>query len=1667
MKKILSFRFFLGLSKTISNKMLRQNDYADVNGQVQHKFLRIFTFSTFCLIGTLFFGCGESSGLGKAVDLVSPRISITSHVGTETVPSEFTLSGTVWDNEEVKIFTIDCEDANLHYKITPDASWYKKTASTGDEWIEVSDTQGSCTVQGQTWIWSILIDTKESSETWTDTTYEFKAIVEDAIGNTGTLSSVDFSLTIDTEDPDVSIYKPDLFKTTYSDANSKCSTYALKDGNTIARLLNGDISLAGRQSGSISFKELLIEFDDGSASQLDANTYMQTNLTNYPTLTSPTAQEVSETVKLGGEEKPTVYYSHLIEGDLRSWDFTVCASDWVNDEKNPSLKTGKHLIRVVASSVSESNAWEKKILGYFVWWPEADEPWITTYAGDDTYMGDSAYEVYPSSNFSGTAQDDDGIKSLSYVLMKKDNDTYTNYSSETLPLSEEGAKYAAFAVPTPSENGNYKLTISVVDLYGTSSSLTKYFKTLDVSPPKIEVSEPESGSSVLANADGTVKFSGNVSDDGTINSFCVAFLNPAKTNDASNKIAYMSGNSTSAPWSSVSSETTSYTDENGNIIYWISLDTPQLKNNRNVYTFEKTLNLFDDLGIDGANKTLEALDFVFRAEDSGQTSSVLVFSLAGDTENPSLELNTLVLKDSSDSQVQSYTFNDDETPTLPVIKSGYTAELSGTWSDNSTTTWVDSYKLKICDLDLTWNEKAISATLKSDGTWTASVPSASLPTTSGVIKAVLKDYGANTKTVTRSVFIESAEAGLESIGCENDDGSYKTGTEIKITLEFTKATDVSGSPTLTLNNDKTATYSSGSGTSKHIYTYTVETGDDVESLDVIAINTNGATWTDSATGTTLDVENPAENKRIGATRNIKIDTKLPKLKSITAISGEGSYKKDSQILLMLTFNESVTITSGENLSLGFTHSASTTSATVSGSNVIFTYTVGEGENTVELKLSSISYAGVTIVDEAGNKLSDWNLPNTTLSNKIIVDTTAPAAPTITPDWGDSKIVFDTNGTSFTISGESGATIEYTIDGSSFQTYNGEVSLLNNGTYTVSARQTDEAGNVSSESTPITVTVDKGELLTKITASTVSGTYSTKTTTTSISGKIIFRKAVTIPSGAKVTLNVKNGSSTSKTVSINEAGSAASEYTFTYTITEGDYIDGNDLLDVIDWSFNTVSVTYDTGTVTSDISLPEAGDSTGKAFADNREIYILTGVPTVQSAVLSGEGSDAVLTVTFDRDISKVSGNITFTQDEDTYRVPSVLSVSEYNELKSQISNYYTKGMNGATESGSYLTNDTTTKYVLNYEYENDNSTITGIFKTAKKHVVSIPIVASAVAASGKVLTVTLGSTYELPTKGATYTLSIPADAVTDEAQNKNTVYSTSLTAEGVESPVIRINKTSQTITPGPSPNYTAASSVSQPEKASVKIDCKTPETTIYYAYNTQNSETVHVNKSPLYFETKTTDATVPTSLTNTYSSAFTLGDSISDYDSATGKKFAIAAYAKKGDLSSATSYEYATRTVLKLTITGNSDTTNATSKVKENGSYLSFKDLKVWVFGGDSPYGGNTLDPFPLSWSDPANFKLMSGSWNNTGICYGNWYWVSWDITTSTYHGFVLGDVPSDAATNGPTYWYAAECAWVAQKENYVLYPGETLEMAVETTNEAYYQAKFMFRIKNEGTRVE
>ena len=197
-----------------------------------------------------------------------------------------------------------------------------------------------------------------------------------------------------------------------------------------------------------------------------------------------------------------------------------------------------------------------------------------------------------------------------------------------------------------------------------------------------------------------------------------------------------------------------------------------------------------------------------------------------------------------------------------------------------------------------------------------------------------------------------------------------------------------------------------------------------------------------------------------------------------------------------------------------------------------------GDNTIVFYALSDGYyddCTIKVTDSEGNESNTLTIPTFT------VDTTVPVttAPVIS---GISTGVYTTSQI-FTVSGESGATIEYSLDGGSTWTaYTAEVTLTSDGSYTITARQSDVAGNVSANATSITVVIDTtAPTITSFSSTTTNGSYNAGDTI-----NITATTSESIQSGNTITVTLDTGDTVVLT-----AASAGTTLTGTYTVGAGD------------------------------------------------------------------------------------------------------------------------------------------------------------------------------------------------------------------------------------------------------------------------------------------------------------------------------------------------------------------------------------------------------------------------------------------------------------------------------------------------------------------------------------
>ena len=192
-------------------------------------------------------------------------------------------------------------------------------------------------------------------------------------------------------------------------------------------------------------------------------------------------------------------------------------------------------------------------------------------------------------------------------------------------------------------------------------------------------------------------------------------------------------------------------------------------------------------------------------------------------------------------------------------------------------------------------------------------------------------------------------------------GDLNAGHVVTLTVNLSEAVTVAGgTPTLSLNNGGTASYTGGTGTALS-FSYTVGAGQDTGDLAVTSFNLNGATLQDAASNSANlsgAVTNPAGT--------LQIDTTAPTVTSVTTSgpgidgSGNGDLNAGHVVTLTVNLSEAVTVAGGTP-TLTLNNGGTATYIGGTGSSALtFSYTVGAGQNTADLAVTAFNLNGATL-----------------------------------------------------------------------------------------------------------------------------------------------------------------------------------------------------------------------------------------------------------------------------------------------------------------------------------------------------------------------------------------------------------------------------------------------------------------------------------------------------------------------------------------------------------------------------------------------------------------------------------------------------------------------------------------------------------------------------------
>jgi hypothetical protein len=227
-------------------------------------------------------------------------------------------------------------------------------------------------------------------------------------------------------------------------------------------------------------------------------------------------------------------------------------------------------------------------------------------------------------------------------------------------------------------------------------------------------------------------------------------------------------------------------------------------------------------------------------------------------------------------------------------------------------------------------------------------------------------------------------------GLKNGSGTVRAGDTVRLSVNFNEVVNVSGTPTLKLNSNGTATYVSGAGTNTLQFDYKVGAGQNAADLAITgynlggvkdlagnAVNIAGAPQQPAGTLAVVTTTPPVTTPPVTTPPVGSTDTTAPKVQWVAANgsglkNGSGVVRAGDTVRLSVNFNETVNVTGTPTLKLNSNGTAKYVSG--SGTNTLqFDYKVGAGEKAFDLEISGYNLVGVR--DNAGNAVNVAGAPH--------------------------------------------------------------------------------------------------------------------------------------------------------------------------------------------------------------------------------------------------------------------------------------------------------------------------------------------------------------------------------------------------------------------------------------------------------------------------------------------------------------------------------------------------------------------------------------------------------------------------------------------------------------------------------------------------------------------
>ena len=982
-----------------------------------------------------FLSCELPVSLGSMLDLDGPILEIISPAPRKAISAAFTIEGTVSDENPISKILITAVKEN--------ESFEKKWRYNGNGTWSISEDNSSTwepyEVNGIEWngndakaSWKLPIDMSVKGKKPSDGEYLFQFQAWDIADLTDDNSFRTRVFIYDSDPPKVDISNPFIHRG--KDAIDKSPLKALHeivnegeekfDASFIGQFNTQGFNMQWQIEDNSDVWSIAIRFYNNDT---DIDGYPETNLPenfiynysyNFP-------EPPPEIPNINNNAKPN--------GSIIVPDLDRVAGFYNGAELRNPIHTKTTIKVVTVCYDAAGNANQEKVLGYFIYWPAADIPWIEYTDGMDSltdynyrfdeeeassgvnapsykeFLDRETFMIYPGRTIKSTAFHAHGVEKVVYSLYAYDTDSReasnNPYSQDYNDITSENTKRPSggystiysFELRPPNRSGYYLLKAVATSVNGkTSAVYDTLFRVQDISfPDFIQPITPIAsdplyiaiGNSVGKNS---ITISGEVRDATKVENLDLVWINPQSTGYAAmSQLSYfrepdyegwkMANNL--IPGGPPAFEAI-YDSANPNSVYRIELTEDGIDNEteRMCYKFSKTIPI-SELNIGVSQQPLKSQVFLLRAENPDKRTTIITYAPQGDTSPPEIDIKNIVI---NGTRYTPRTFAE-----ISQFNTGDKIQINGTWLEDSIPTldintyFAPNFNVEInghvlpkslIDVNLNTIEQmnGININWRADitvGDGTNQIPESKLRDTLVVYSSV-RDIGGNKAESTVSWLIESDHLRLMRVSSEDQDGTYNTGKEVIIFLEFSKPVmllNTGSNPTLRLNSrgSTPGTYATAvyvpelntTQSTRQYFKYTVAANDDttnfnplayldVEGLETtIAWNANNYPFTwyrgagisrEEIRVTNIATHNndkpsgaPSEEtyaRRLPTTtinsngqegidymftfiagKRIKIDTKAPTVSSIVARTNAGNYTTGAEISIDVKFNKPVRI----------------------------------------------------------------------------------------------------------------------------------------------------------------------------------------------------------------------------------------------------------------------------------------------------------------------------------------------------------------------------------------------------------------------------------------------------------------------------------------------------------------------------------------------------------------------------------------------------------------------------------------------------------------------------------------------------------------------------------------------------------------------------------------